>query len=235
VRTILRVLEPAFGERAVTIRHQLSATARMLAGTRDADVAAASARELVASTAPGEDLGLGRVVTTLDEEAARSHQERTPVGEVNRGLASAISAISTFEDDFDGDELLSEALRRTYVKGRRAMEQAETSLSTPDLHRWRKLVKQLWFLLRLDRKRLSKFAAKIAPDLERLGEVLGKDNDHALLAEKLALSPTADISLMSQLSLIAKRRNALEAEAFALGERIYRRKPVRFIARLTQR
>jgi CHAD domain-containing protein len=112
------------------------------------------------------------------------------------------------------------------------MGQAQSSLSTPDLHRWRKLVKQLWFLLRLDRKRLSRHAGKIAPDLERLGEVLGKDNDHALLAEKLALSPTGDISLMSQLSLIAKRRNALEAEAFALGAKLYRRKPDGFMARM---
>lgn len=231
VRTILRVLEPVYGPRVVAIRRDLSETARLLAGTRDADVAAASAREL-ATTVPEDDFGLARVVSTLDEEAARAHHERTPIGEVNRRLAAAISAISTFSDDYDGDALLTDALRRTYARGRRAMEQARSTLSTPDLHRWRKLVKQLWHLLRLDRKRLSKHAAGVAPDLERLGEVLGRDNDHALLAEKLALSPTGDFSLMSQLSLIAKRRNALEAEAFALGDKLYRRKPGRFMGRL---
>jgi CHAD domain-containing protein len=225
------VLEPAYGHRVVAIRRDLSETARLLAGTRDADVAAASARDL-ATTVPDDGLGLARVVSALDEEAARAHHERTPIGEVNRRLAAAIAAISTFSDEYDGDALMAEALRRTYAKGRRAMGQAQSSLSTPDLHRWRKLVKQLWFLLRLDRKRLSKHAGKTAPDLERLGEVLGKDNDHALLAEKLALSPTGDISLMSQLSLIAKRRNALEAEAFALGAKLYRRKPDGFMARM---
>jgi CHAD domain-containing protein len=234
VRTILRVLEPAFGERATGARRDLSETARLLAGARDADVAAASARDLVAITTPGNDLGLSRVVSTLDEEAARAHHERTPVGEVNRRLAAAIATVSAFDTDFDGDALLGDALHRTYTKGRRAMKQAQASLSTPDLHRWRKLVKQLWFLLRLDRKRLSKRAEKIAPDLELLGELLGKDNDHALLAEKLALSPTADFSLMGQLSLIAKRRNALEADAFRLGTRIYKRKPEAFIARLAE-
>ena len=231
VRTILRVLEPAYGPRVVAIRRDLSETARLLAGTRDADVAAASARDL-ATTVPDDDFGLARVVSTLDEEAARAHHERTPISEVNRRLAAAIAAISTFSDEYDGDALMSEALRRTYHKGRRAMEQAQTSLSTPDLHRWRKLVKQLWYLLRLDRKRLPKHAARVAPDLERLGEVLGQDNDHALLAEKLALSPTGDISLMSQLALIARRRNALEAEAFALGGKIYKRKPQNFMGRL---
>ncbi|MEJ0011633.1 MAG: CHAD domain-containing protein [Bauldia sp.] len=231
VRTILRVLEPAYGERVVAIRRDLSETARLLAGTRDADVAAASARDL-ATTVPDDDLGLSRVVSTLDEEAARAHHEHTPIGEVNRRLAAAIAAISTFGDEYDGDALMTQALRRTYAKGRRVMERARSSLSTPDLHRWRKLVKQLWYLLRLDRKRLPKHATKVAPDLERLGEVLGQDNDHALLAEKLALSPTGDFSLMSQLSLIAKRRNALEAEAFELGAKIFKRRPEGFMGRL---
>ena len=44
---------------------------------------------------------------------------------------------------------------------------------------------------------------------------------------------------MRQLSLIAKRRHALEAEAFALGARLYRDKPAAFMraaqARLTRR
>ena len=112
------------------------------------------------------------------------------------------------------------------------MLRAETSLATPDLHQWRKAVKQLWFLLRLDRKRLPKHGDRIAAELERLGELLGTDNDHAMLAEKLALSPTGDVSLMGQLSLIARRRNALEAEAFDLGAKIYKHPPAGFMERL---
>jgi CHAD domain-containing protein len=235
VRTILRVLEPAFGERAIAIRLELSEAARLLSGTRDADVAAASARDLAATIAPGDDLGLDRVVSTLDEEAARAHHERTPIGEVNRRLAGGLATLSTFTDDFDGNALIAIALRRTYARGRTAMQRAETSLATPDLHRWRKAVKQLWFLMRLTRKRLPKRSGRIAPGLARLGEVLGQDNDHALLAEKLALQPAGDISLMAQLSLIAKRRNALEAEAFALGASLYKQKPEAFGKRLKLR
>ena len=235
VRTVLRVLEPVFGERATTIRRDLSETARLLSRARDADVAAESARNLAATVVRGDDLGLGRVVSALDEEAARAHHERTPIGEINRRLASAIAAISTFNSEFDGVDLIDGALRRTYGRGRRAMLRAETSLATPDLHHWRKSVKQLWFLLRLDRKRLPKHGGRIAADLERLGELLGTDNDHAMLAEKLALSPTGDVSLMSQLSLIARRRNALEAEAFDLGAKIYKNAPARFMERLKLR
>ena len=112
------MLEQTFGERAVAVRRQLSEAAHLLSGARDADVAAASARDLAAA-APGDDLGLARVVSSLDEEAARAHHERTPIGEVNKRLAGALAATSTFSDEFDGDELIATALQRTYARAAR--------------------------------------------------------------------------------------------------------------------
>ena len=232
IRTILRVLEPAFGERARAVRRTLAEAARLLARARDADVAAASARELASTTPAGEDAGFERVAVALDAEAARAHQEKTPLGDVNGRFAAAMAEAATFEPDFDGQALVAAALRQAYKRGRKAMLKAESSLSTPDLHRWRKAVKDLWYLIRLARKRLPKRVARVGPNLDRLGEALGLGNDHALLAEKLALSPTGDPALMRQLALIARRRNALEAEAFALGARLYARKPKAFADRL---
>ena len=117
---------------------------------------------------------------------------------------------------------------RSYARGRRALRRSSLSLATPDLHRWRKEVKDLWHLLRLARKRLPAGAAEIADDLCRLGEALGVDHDHAILAEKLALSPDPERSLRRQLSLIAGERRRLEKEAIRLGRRIYARTPRRF-------
>jgi hypothetical protein len=111
------------------------------------------------------------------------------------------------------------------------MRKAQTTLATPDLHVWRKSAKDFWHILLLARNRLPKTTRRTAKRLNRLGELLGVDNDHALLAEKLALSPSAGHQLMSQLALISKQRNALEAEAFALGRRVYRRKPKAFSRR----
>lgn len=233
VRTILRVVEPAFGERAAAVRGRLAEAARLLARARDADVAAANARSLAVAT--GDDLGFGRIVETLDRQAAEAHRQKTPVADVQARLRRAHDDVSAFEADFRGRSLLATALRRTYRKGRRAMRTAKTSLATPDFHRWRKAVKDLWHILLLARARLPKKARRIAKRLDRLGELLGRDNDHALLAEKLALSPAGDHNLMSQLGLISRQRNALEAEAFALGRRIYRRKPKVFSRRIRVR
>ena len=232
VRTVLRVVDPVFGERARAMRGSLAETARLLAHARDADVAAASARELAAITPKGEDAGFERAAIALDAEAAAAHRERTPLGEITARFATAIAEAATFAPDFDGQALLAAALRKAYARGRKAMLRAETSLSTPDLHRWRKAVKDHWHLVRMARKRLPQRVVKSAPNLDRLGEALGLGNDAALLAEKLALSPTGDPALMRQLALIARRRNALEAEAFALGTRLYAGKPKAFAKRL---
>jgi CHAD domain-containing protein len=228
VRTILRVVEPRFGETAVKARRTLAEAARLLARARDADVAAENARMLAAANGPGDDFGFDRVVEILEREAVEAHQQRTPIGDVNTRLAAASAAISAFEADFDGRGFIAAAVRRAYAKGRTARRRAETSLATPDLHRWRKAVKDLWHLLLLARKRLPKKARRAAKRLDRLGEMLGRDNDHALLAEKLALSPTGDPKLMSQLGVIARERNAVEGDAFRLGKRLYDRKPKAF-------
>jgi len=233
VRTLVRAIEPSLGEPARRVRRELTATARLLAGARDADVAAASARGLASSTRAPEDVGFDRVVEALDREAARAHRERLPVADVNRRLAAMLVEVAALPAEaFEGSAALQQALDRAYRSGRASMRRARTSLATPDLHAWRKEVKHFWHLLRLARRRLGRHARELAARLEELGELLGRDHDHAVLAEKLALSPAGDPALMQQLSLIAERRRTLESAAFDLGDRIYRKPAGAFARRL---
>lgn len=230
VRTLLRVLEPQFGERAVAARREVAAAARLLARARDADVAAASARELAA--VDGDAAGFGRVAAALDREAAATHENHTPVAEVKRRLAATRRTVADFGTGFDGAALLDAALTRAYRRGRRAMRRAKTSLATPDLHRWRKEVKHTWHLTRLARRRLPARAVRLARRLDEMSELLGRDNDHAVLAEKLVLSGGKNSSLMRQLTLVAERRRELERQAFDVGARVYRRTPKAFRRRV---
>jgi CHAD domain-containing protein len=231
VRSVLRVLRPELGAEAARLAGCLRDAARRLADTRDTDAAAASARSL--TEAPEADgAGLERVIAMLDREAEDCHAEVASFAEAGNLLAAVEEELSGLDVDADGAALLGRAIERAYRRGRAAMRRATFSLATPDLHEWRKSVKDLWHLIRLARKRLPAAVARRAPRLERLGETLGLDHDHAMLAERLALSPEGDPALMQQLSLIARRRRALEAEAFALGARLYRQKPKAFRRRL---
>src|SRR5258707_13010721 len=105
------------------------------------------------------------------------------------------------------------------------MTKAQSSVATPDLHRWRKAVKDYWNLIRLGRKCLPRQVRATAAELARLGEVLGLDHDHAVLAERLALWPDPDPGLIRHLSLIARQRQRPEEEAFRLGPKLSRRQP----------
>jgi CHAD domain-containing protein len=225
LRTLLRVVKPALPGEVAAAGRSLSAAARLLAEPRDADVAAASARGLREIAAPGEDAGLDRVVAELDRKAEEAHHHAAPVGLVGQRLSAAAAELGRLPRNLDGGALFEKALARSYKKGWRAMVQARTSLATPDLHRWRKAVKDYWNLILLARKRLPHGIRATAADLARLGDLLGLDHDHAVLAERLALAPDPDPGLMRHLSLIARERRRLEDEAFDLGARLYRRKP----------
>jgi CHAD domain-containing protein len=226
-RSALRVLRPALGDKAVRAAARIRDAARLLASARDADAAAASARSLKA-VAENQDVGFERVVAALDHEAQSTHSQATPIGEVVHLLKAAEGDVSTAPDDLDGEDLFDRAIDRAFRRGSAAMRRATLSLATPDFHRWRKEVKDLWHLIRLARRRLPPRATALAKRLEDLSEFLGLDHDHAMLAERLALSPTGDPALMQQLSLIAKQRRVLEADAFALGNRLYRKKLKKF-------
>ncbi len=227
-RSTIGVLKPALGHSARSLKRSISAAARLLAGARDADVVAATARGLRETVAVGDDAGLDRVVAELDRKAEEAHRHDTPVGEVIVRLSSIEAALDRSVREIDGEALFNGAIARAYEKSRKAMARARSSVSTPDLHTWRKEVKTLWHLVRLGRKRLPESTRRMAGDLNHLGDVLGYDHDHAVLAERLALAPDADHSLMRQLSMIAKERRSLEKEAFILGGKIYKRKPKRF-------
>ena len=204
----------------------------MLAGARDADVAAASARELVATTPRAAELGLDRVVTALEREAVRAHREKTQLAEVDGQMARLAPEVAALASEmFDGPALLEAGFERAYRRGRRWMRRAHC-LGTAELHQWRKCVKELWHLLWLAGRRISRKTKTVEPVLDRLDSLLGLDHDHAVLADRLALSPAGDPALMAQLALIADRRRELEAEAFELGEAVYGESPKAFVRSL---
>ena len=232
LRTLLRVIEPARPGEVAAATRALAAVARLLAEPRDADVAAASARGLREIAAPGEDASLDRIVAELDRKAEAAHRHAAPVRQASERLAAAEAELGRLPRGLDGIALFERALARSYRRGWRAMRQARSSLATPDLHRWRKAVKDYWNLIRLARKRLPRRVRSSAADLGRLGELLGLDHDHAVLAERLALSPEPDPGLMRHLSLIARERGRLEDEAFRLGTLLYRRRPRKQARRL---
>lgn len=231
-RSLLKVLKPALGPNGLTAKEKIREAARLLAGARDADAAAASARGLRAEAGTANGASLDRLVTAMSREAAATHARAPAMATAAALISDAELSLAGLNGHVAGVDLLEEALAKSFREGSRALRCAEDSLAMPDLHRWRKEVKHLWHLLRLSRKRLPARANKLAGKLAKLGHILGVDHDHAILAAKLADGPSSEPTLTRRFALIARKRRALEAEAFALGDRFYGKSRKRFARRL---
>jgi len=185
----------------------------------------------------------------LDDTAAR----RAVIGEL-RALRSR--ALQWRLPDREGMELAAPGLARIYRQGRRRHRRAAGAKGerTRAMHEWRKRVKDLRHAAEaLDRedpsrhgrrrrgrggKQRRREAARIhrlARRADTLAELLGEDHDLAVFAERVHDDPGLELGRATRrtlLRLIARRRRQLRRRALRGGERLYRRRPKRFLVRV---
>ena len=154
-----------------------------------------------------------------------------PVMNIEVG-SDAIDIRPTIPDRF---ESLEPGLRRVYRRGRNRLRDAEQTPTKTNVHEWRKRVKYL----RYQMEALTPLWPDVIGGLERslndLSEVLGAEHDLADLGVLIHLEPdliSRDLDRNRLLSAIARRRAALQAEAFVVGDRVYVELPRRFTARV---
>jgi CHAD domain-containing protein len=204
-------------------------------------------RENAAYRAAGRRLSAARdaevVIQTLDDVAERYAEELHPNGDadlherlereceaaraaVKKGgderkrsvdaLEQARARVATWEPK-DDVAPLARGLRRVYRRGRRRMRAARKDPSAEALHEWRKRVKDLWHAYELLRPADPKPMKRRAKEAHRLSDLLGEDHDLAVLRGRAG---GADLR-----GVIDRRRAELQKQAFALGKRVYARKP----------
>jgi hypothetical protein len=123
---------------------------------------------------------------------------------------------------------------RSYRRGARAFAHALDHREEEAWHEWRKRAKDLWYHLRILRN--TGPIGDLVALADRLGDVLGLEHDHAVLAEvlenEIAPAMRADADLSDVLAMIAARRRELQDEAIPLGRMLYAEKRKAFLARL---
>jgi CHAD domain-containing protein len=185
---------------------------------------------------------------TLADAAARGEV----MGELH-ALRWRVTAWSLPEEE--GMRLIDADLEWLYRQGRRRRRRVlgghgERTLA---MHRWRKRVKDLRYVAEMLERVDSRGSGhaplrKLAAAADDLGEVLGEDHDLAVLAQHLRegarggrpghgvalgrgreLWRTKPGTRKALLRLIAKRRRKLRRRALRRGERLYARRPQRFM------
>ena len=200
--------------------------ARELAGTRDSDVMLETLASLELPP------GLGWELRKLMQAQLALGGERDREAAAGRAAAILKEARKRVDDWPLAEEsfgAVADGLERTYRRGRRAFRAALDEPSAEALHEWRKRVKDLWYEHTLLRELWPPVMSAAGDEAHELSDRLGDDHDLVVLAAWVRghLDPDPDFS-----EAVIHRREQLQREAFALGERLYTEKPSAYVRRI---
>ncbi len=242
IRSALRLVRDDLGDDVW--RHQndhYRDVARTLSSFRDAEILVDALDGLGERFGSSARTRLDGLREQLQREVADAHAD----GSIERAMATGAAALSagraaTADLPLDGDgwKLIAPGIHRSYRRGRRRLRAVEDDSSVTNLHELRKRVKDLWYQLRLIAEADRVLIGSLADLTHDLSDHLGDDHDLALLRDEgarreRAFEDPGDQRFLSE--LIDRRRGELQFAAISLGERIYDRKPKKFVKRLEDR
>lgn len=132
-------------------------------------------------------------------------------------------------------EFPSGGLRRTYRRGRKEFHAARENPTPHNLHLWRKRAKYLWHHFTTLEGIFPEIIEPLGTLQHHLSSLLGEDHDLFILDEFLSAHPAIspdEGSLAPIHEAIARRREELQGEAFALGRKLYLESPAGFVGRM---
>jgi CHAD domain-containing protein len=241
LRALVRLLREQLGESAYRREHAiLRDVARRLASARDAEVMVATLDALLqrhprklASRRPLIELRK-RLVAERAVAARRAAADEVLRAQVLADLSGLRERAQRWElPAREGIAVLESDLRRTYRQGRYRMRRvARGKGGAHGAHEWRKRVKDLRYAAEILGLR------PVARRADELGELLGEEHDLVVLAGLLPPPGRGPFkgkrgkrARRALLKRIARRRRQLRKRALREGERLYRRKPKKFVRR----
>jgi len=244
LRALMRLLSKELGERLALERESaiLRDAGRRLAQARDAEVMVSTLDGLLKRhpTKLGRRRSVMKLRTQLvaerDKTAKRMLGDAAMRAEVLGELRALRERVAQWRlpdrrGDRAGLEMVEPGLTRLYRQGarhRRRVARVKGD-TTEAMHQWRRRVKDLRYAAEMLGLR------PIARRADALGEVLGEEHDLALLAARVSANgkrgggAKQKAARKTLLKLIARRRKRLRRRALREGERLYLRRPKKFV------
>jgi CHAD domain-containing protein len=251
VRAMLRLVRGELSDRVYEFENEsLRGTARLVGDIRSARgvlEAAVSIQSLYGSLLADGTFSemLSRLGRRRDLAELNALEDPNLVGRVVRGFERAYHRYSAWPTDpearevygmgiRDSYEAIEPGLSQTYGMGRNAMVAAYRGPDQGDFHQWRKRVKDMRHQMEFLAPLWPEVVVGTAMTLDRLGQILGEDNDLSellgLLERRSDLCPDPrERSLFK--ALAGQRREELQTASEILGRRLYAEKPKALAAR----
>ena len=242
LRSVLRLVRAPLGDalyRRENIRFRDAG--RMLSGPRDAEVkldTLAALERRFGTSFPAR--GLAPFAKALEGErralADRASGENGggAMAAATRQIEDGRDAISDWNLEGDGFDLIADGLRRGYRRGRNRFADTRQHASAENVHEWRKRVKDLWYHLRLVRDANSTKLGKAADRAHELSDLLGDHHDLTVLREDaMGRAGLLDGEVLIELArLVERRQEELVEVATPLAGKLYAEKPKELVARV---
>jgi CHAD domain-containing protein len=233
IRSLIQLGAPTMGSAwRDRLRKKLREAAAVLGPMRDSDVRVQSLDEVIRKA------GLPAVrfdsirSRLIDESGKRRSKDRRQIPRVERILREIRKTVPEWPlDKMDGKKIIRR-VRRTYRRGRISLDLCSSSGNSVDFHAWRKLVKQLWYQLRITSHFWPDHALNRIRDIDLIGELAGKERDYTLLGKTLKRLQDAPCR-----TLLVNRINTiivtLRKKSISEGFRFYEERPKVFVKKLS--
>jgi CHAD domain-containing protein len=241
LRALLRLVRDEVGEDAY--RHEnahFRGAARELAGVRDADVMLATLdglEERFPTDLPPDAAGGLRQALEAHKGSAADGTREEASAVVVEILDEARERVPEWPLERNGFEALEGGLRRVYRQGRREWGAAREDPSAERIHEWRKRVKDLWYHLAILEEIWKPMMQVLEAEAHELSDRLGDDHDLTVLlayAHEHATALDGMERVRAFEEIVQRRREELQVEAFAFGDRLYADKPGVFVGRIAR-
>jgi CHAD domain-containing protein len=245
VRAMLRLVRGELPENIYEFENNsLRSTARLLSEIRSAQGVLNAAMSIqgiyggLLAVGTFADL-VERLSRRRDLTELRAVEDPNLVGRVVRSLERAYHRYGSWPTDPEAREVYGVGIRdsfdavgpgleSTYDRGRHTMVQAYQRGEHGDFHEWRKRVKDMRHQMEFLAPLWPEVVVGTAMTLDRLGHILGEDNDLAellsLLRDRPDLCPDPPERSLFR-ALANQRRGELQIAAEILGRRVYAEQP----------
>jgi CHAD domain-containing protein len=236
IRGAMRLVRPELGRAYQRENARLQVVGRKLSEIRDATAIIEVFDGLMEKHKDGLQRSVAGAIRRGLDGSKHETEQRAGMANAVKGATAALRSIAQRADkwplDKDGFKAIAGGLEERYRRGRRAMAAVRKDDTPEKFHEWRKRVKDHWYHVRLMESLWTEVMQAHEASLHDLETWLGDDHNLVVLCGKLQEAPEkfgGEENVGLFLAIAAQEQKELREKSLSLGERVYERKPRRFV------
>jgi CHAD domain-containing protein len=236
IRGAMRLVRPELGRAYKSENARLQSVGRKLSEIRDATAIIEVFDGLMEKHKDGLQKSASSAIRRGLEASKRETEQRAGTANAVKGATAVLRSIGKRVDKWplkkDGFKAIAGGLEERYRRGRQAMATVQKDDAPEKYHEWRKRVKDHWYHVRLMESLWTDVMQAHETSLHDLETWLGDDHNLVVLCGKVQDAPEnfgGEENMRLFVALAQQEQKELREKSLSLGERVYERKPRRFV------